>query len=215
MIRNIFFDFNGTILDDLQVCFEIESEMFEMEGLPQISLDFYKDNFSFPVKEYYRKVGFDVDTEGNYDRLAKYFFSEYTKRQQAESKLHDGLVECLGKLKNDGYKLFILTATERKLLIEQLKYLGIAGFFDGFAACDDIHAGGKIEYGRDFIKENNLDPKESIMIGDCIHDYEVAIEIGLKPVLFSQGHNSLKTLNQVDAPIVNSYEEFYEFVKNS
>ena len=55
MIKNIFFDFNGTILDDLQVCFEIESEMFEMEGLPQITLDFYKDNFSFPVREYYKK----------------------------------------------------------------------------------------------------------------------------------------------------------------
>ena len=213
MIKNIFFDFNGTILDDLQVCFEIESEMFEMEGLPQITLDFYKDNFSFPVREYYKKVGFDVINDEDYDRLAKYFFNEYTKRQAAESKLYDGLIECLSKLKNDGYKLFILTATERKLLVEQLKYLGIAEFFDGFAACDDIHAGGKIEYGREFIKENKLDPKESIMIGDCIHDYEVANEIGLKPVLFSQGHNSLKLLRTVNAPIVNSYEEFYEFVK--
>lgn len=214
MIKNIFFDFNGTILDDLQVCFEIESEMFEMEGLPQITLDFYKDNFSFPVREYYKKVGFDVEEDFNYDRLAQYFFKEYTRRQAAESKLYDGLVECLEKLKKDGYKLFILTATERKLLVEQIKYLGIAGFFDGFAACDDIHAGGKIEYGRKFIKENNLNPEESIMIGDCIHDFEVANEIGLKPVLFSQGHNSLKLLKTVNAPIVNSYEEFYEFVKN-
>ena len=213
MIKNIFFDFNGTILDDLQVCFEIESEMFEMEGLPQITIDFYKDNFSFPVRDYYKKVGFDVEDDANYDRLAQYFFKEYTRRQAAESKLYDGLIDCLKLLKQDGYKLFILTATEKKLLVEQLKYLGIAGFFDGFAACDNIHAGGKIEYGRDFIKENKIDPDKSLMIGDCVHDFEVANEIGLRPVLFSQGHNSLKTLQTVDAPIVNSFEEFYNLVK--
>lgn len=213
MIKNIFFDFNGTILDDLQVCFEIESEMFEMEGLPQISLDFYKENFSFPVREYYKKVGFDVEKDADYDRLAKYFFKEYTRRQADESKLYDGLVDCLVKLKEDNYKLFILTATEKKLLIEQLKHLGIDMYFDGFAACDDIHAKGKIEYGKEFISKNHIDPSESLMIGDCLHDFEVANEIGLKPVLFSQGHNSLKTLQKVNAPIVNSFEEFYKLVK--
>lgn len=214
MIKNIFFDFNGTILDDTNLTYSIEAEMLEKEGLPPVSLEFYLDNFGFPVKDYYKKVGFDL-SGNNFEILSNYFFSEYTKREAKETKLHDGIEEILIKLKKSGYKVYILSASEEKLLVNQLKALGIESYFDGFAASNNIEALGKIGYGRKFILDHNINTNESIMIGDTLHDYEVAKELNLMPVLFSKGHNSKKLLSETGAKIFDSFEEFYDFLENN
>lgn len=211
MIKNIFFDFNGTLLNDTDLCFDIEEDMLIKEGLNKVTKEFYLDNFSFPVRNYYKLVGFDVSDE-NYAKLSNFFISNYNAREKEETSLNPGVVEILKKLKSDGYKLYILSASEENLLIKQLKDLKIFDYFDGLAASKNIAAHGKIEYGKQFIKDNCINPNESIMIGDTIHDYEVAVELGLIPILYSKGHNSKKVLKKVNAPIVDSFEEFYKIL---
>ena len=34
MIKNIFFDFNGTLLDDLQLCVDVEASISKEYGIP-------------------------------------------------------------------------------------------------------------------------------------------------------------------------------------
>lgn len=212
MIKNIFFDFNGTLLNDTKLCYEIESEMLKQENLPSISLEFYLDNFCFPVKKYYELAGFDVSDE-NFQKLSNIFFSLYTNRQEKETSLNEGVKRNLEKFKRDGYKLYILSASEEKILKIQLKQLGILEYFDDVVACKNVLALGKIEYGKLFIKENNIDPSMTLMIGDTYHDYEVAEALGLKPVLYTNGHNSRKVLERTNAPSVDSFDEFYDLVK--
>lgn len=213
MIKNIFFDFNGTILDDTDLCFDIEDEMIKEEGLTPVDKDFYLNNFCFPVKKYYQLVGFDISDE-NYNRISEKFFKKYLAREKEFTSLHKGIIDLLKNLKKDGYRLYILTASEESILINQLKQLGIFEYFDGFSASNNIAALGKIEYGKIFIKNNNINVNESLMIGDTLHDYEVAKELSLMPILFSQGHNSKKLLSTTDAKIVDSFDEFYKYLKN-
>lgn len=214
MIKNIFFDFNGTILDDTKLCFEIEEEMLIKEGLPKVSLSFYLDHFCFPVIEYYKMVGFDCSKE-NYAILSQYFFTNYTNRQSKETCLSGDIKEILEELKNDDYRLYILSASEEKILKIQLEQLGILSYFDGIIASNNIAALGKIDYGKKYIEEHSIDPKVSVMIGDTYHDYEVAEALNLKPILYSKGHNSRKVLEKSNATIVDSFSEFYSLLKNN
>ena len=202
MIKNIFFDFNGTLLNDTKLCFDIESEMLKAENLPTADLEYYLDNFCFPVKKYYELVGFDV-------RLSNTFFTAYTNRQEKETSLNEGVKRNLEKFKKDGYKLYILSASEENILKLQLEQLGILEYFDAIVACKNVLALGKIDYGKLFIKENNIEPSS----GDTYHDFEVAEALGLKPVLYTKGHISRKVLEKTNAPIVDSFDEFYEFIK--
>ena len=212
MIKNIFFDFNGTLLNDTKLCFDIESEMLKAENLPTADLEFYLDNFCFPVKKYYELVGFDV-SDSNFQRLSNAFFTAYTNRQEKETSLNEGVKRNLEKFKKDGYKLYILSASEENILKLQLEQLGILEYFDAIVACKNVLALGKIDYGKLFIKENNIEPSSTVMIGDTYHDFEVAEALGLKPVLYTKGHNSRKVLEKTNAPIVDSFDEFYEFIK--
>lgn len=60
-MKYVVFDFNGTILDDTVVGWMAEKkcmEHFEPDKKP-ITLEEYKRLFTFPVKDYYTKVGFN------------------------------------------------------------------------------------------------------------------------------------------------------------
>lgn len=210
-IKNVFFDFNGTILDDLALTFDIEDKMLRSHGLKTVDLDFYLNNFGFPVKDYYAKIGYDV-SGNNYKELSDEFFNQYTSREDKETGLFLDTVETLKKLKKGGYNLYILTATEENMLINQLKRLGILEYFDGFAACKNFEAKGKIDYGRDFIIENKIKPDETVLIGDTTHDFEVAKALNLKPLLFSKGHNAKDLLKKYTSDVFDSYNEIYDYI---
>lgn len=205
-IKNIFFDFNGTILDDLILCYEIEDEMLVEYGLERKSLEFYKDNFGFPVIDYYVKIGYDF-SKVSFDDVAKEFFEMYLAREKEETHLYPKVKETLAKLKNVGYKLYILSASESNLLHRQLQYLGIDEFFDGVCGDDDIQAKGKIVYGNKYLDKHQIDRSKTVMIGDTKHDYEVASALGLHPIMFTSGHNSKKVLEPLGTEMIETYDE--------
>lgn len=212
MIKNVLFDFNGTLLNDVTLCFDILEKMLDMVNLPRISLETYKNVFDFPVKEYYEKIGFDF-TKNDYNKLSQFFMDEYGSRNIKETSLFEGCFDALITLKKEGYNLYILSASEENMLMRQLKFLKIDQFFDGIAAASNKFATGKVEYGKEFIKKHKLKKDETIMIGDTSHDFVVAKELGLKSLLFSLGHNSINKLKLSNAPIANNYQEIVNYIR--
>lgn len=210
--KYVFFDFNGTLLDDTDLCFDIENELLEKCGHKKISKEFYLDHFSFPIENYYKIIGFTFK-EIDYPSICTYFTNEYNKREKTESALFSGVLEMLKEIRKLGYKTFVYSATESKMLEAQLKYYGILDNINGYIGTDNISGISKLDYGRMFIEKNKINPSECIMLGDTFHDYEVSTKLGFTPVLFSGGHNSLNLLNEVDSKKVSSHKEFLEMLK--
>ena len=55
----ILWDWNGTIVDDLNINFKIINQLLKERNLPTITLQRYKEIFTFPIIEFYRSAGFD------------------------------------------------------------------------------------------------------------------------------------------------------------
>ena len=89
-VNTIIFDFNGTILDDLDLCFNTLNKMLNMYNHPSITLDRYLDIFTFPVINYYRKAGFDFDKEP-FDELAPIFMDIY-QPNSLKCSLHECVI---------------------------------------------------------------------------------------------------------------------------
>ena len=53
----VFWDWNGTIVDDGFVFVNILNVLLEKHNLKKISLAFYKQNFCFPVVDFYKSLG--------------------------------------------------------------------------------------------------------------------------------------------------------------
>ena len=68
--------------------------------------------------------------------------------------------------------------------------------FKGIYGSDNICATGKIGIGQRLIKENFLNPEKALIIGDTLHDAEVAKALGIKCILYSGGHNNYDLLTK-------------------
>ena len=78
MIETVIWDWNGTLLDDLSVSFEATNRLLAANGrAPLADLDCYRAVFSFPVIDYYRRIGFDFD-QLPFDQLAQQYMSKFS-----------------------------------------------------------------------------------------------------------------------------------------
>jgi len=51
------------------------------------------------------------------------------------------------------------------------------------------------------------------MVGDTIHDLEVANAMGIKCVLIAQGHTNYSRLQKTGAPVFNDLFEFRKYLQ--
>ena len=60
--------------------------------------------------------------------------------------------------------------------------------------------------GKQLINEYNIIPERTIMVGDTIHDFEVAKELKIDCVLVTGGHQSRERLETVTKNIIDFSE---------
>lgn len=209
-VKTVIFDFNGTILDDLDLCFNILNKMLNMYNHPSITKERYLDIFTFPVIEYYKKAGFDFSKE-SFDELAPIFMDLY-QPNSLKCSLHEGIIDLIKKYRNEGKKIVLLSASKRNLMIEQLESFGIINLFDEILGTGTINAVGKIELAREYLNSNHIDKNTTIMIGDTLHDDEIAEVLGVQSFLIAKGHQSKERLMTSKACVLDDIREIVNYI---
>jgi phosphoglycolate phosphatase len=204
----IIWDWNGTLLDDAELAVETMNGMLAKRSLPLMTMERYKDVFTFPVKDYYQKIGFDFEVEP-FEIPALEFIERYNQLV-GDCSLHSDSVMVLGKFRSDGIRQFILSAMKQETLDQCLDQYQISHFFDHVSGLDDHYAHSKLENGLALIKELGLNPEELLLIGDTIHDYEVATEMGCRCILIANGHQSHELLNSTGVLVLSELKQLLD-----
>ena len=76
----------------------------------------------------------------------------------------------------------------------------------------DIYVKGKVAIALAWITQNDIDANDVLMIGDTVHDFEVAENIGCDCILIARGHNSKERLMSTGAMVLDSIEELIRVV---
>lgn len=203
-MKYIIFDFNGTILDDVDVGVKCINELvLKYLNRPCISKEEYLDIFDFPVIDYYRKAGFDFK-DVSFEVIGKEWMDLYNSHKD-EYHLMDGVTDILKSNIQRGYKNIILSASKLENLQKQCEELGIEEYFDEILGIDNIYATSKEYIALEWIKDKN--PDECIFIGDTLHDMDVANVMGIKSYLVAKGHQSRKKLLDKCERVYDSIEE--------
>ncbi len=207
---HIFWDWNGTLLDDVTQSMDCFNHLLAKRGLPLVEgVNEYRNHFSFPVQDYYRRVGFDLEREP-IEHLAVHYMKLYHAPDMIWS-LHNDVEPTLQWMADQGIRQVILTASERGYLDAQMTAFDIRPYFDTLLTLDDIHARSKIAIGQAYLEGNAV--RKGLMIGDTLHDYEVANALGLDCLLISRGHNSREILETSGAPVFDNLIEARSFLK--
>lgn len=190
-IEAIIWDWNGTLLDDVNLSIKVMNEMLKKRNIKSITKDRYLEIFDFPVKNYYDKLGLDAEKE--WDQVAMEFINGY-RDHITTVKLFPEAQEILQYFNKKGVKQFILSAMEHDSLLKLVDHFELTQYFSIIQGIEDHFAKGKLKQGRSLIEKIQTDPNKIVFIGDTLHDAEVADSLGVHSVLIARGHHSKQRL---------------------
>jgi phosphoglycolate phosphatase len=205
----IFWDWNGTLLDDAVVCVEAMNMMLGKRGKQHIDNDYYKSVFGFPVIEYYKKLGFNPSLEP-FETLSHEFITNYSNCIHL-AKLQPHSADILNHFRSIGKQQIVISAMEQNMLNRQLADYCLLEYFDEVRGTSNIFANGKNYLARNCILENKINSQQVLFIGDTLHDKEVADEIGAESILVSNGHQSAARLAINGNKVINDLKSLLSF----
>ena len=193
MIRNIIFDWSGTLVDDLPSVWEATNYVFKRAGIPELTLEEFRAEFCLPFKKFYDKFLPHVAMK----QLETWFHSQFKQSQDSVVPLphaREFLQFCRGR----GLRTFVLSSVHRDHWAVQAQVAAFSEFIDeAFVGVWD-----KREKIHAILEQHSLVAGETLFIGDMQHDIETARHGGVHSCAVLTGYNNLAQLRCAEPDLI-------------
>lgn len=193
MIRNIIFDWSGTLVDDLPAVWEATNHVFKQAGRPEITLDEFRAEFCLPFTNFYRKFLPNVPLP----QLELWFHSQFRQCQASVVPLPHAR-EFLEFCRGQSLRTFVLSSVHPDHFKVQAEVTGFGEFIDA----PYIGVWDKREKIHAILTEHQLAPEETLFIGDMQHDIETAHHGGVRSCAVLTGYNTLPQLRMAEPHVI-------------
>ncbi len=187
MICNVIFDWSGTLVDDLPAVWRASNHALQQAGVPAMPLEDFRREFRLPARDFYMER---VPKE-SIPELEGWFLEGFKRVQDTVTPLPHAR-EFLEFCRQHGLRTFLLSAVHPALFAHQEKSSGFGPFFDKTY----LGAHDKKDLIGQILRDNELDPTQTVFIGDMQHDIETAHHGGVKSVAVLTGYDSLDKLRK-------------------
>jgi phosphoglycolate phosphatase len=216
----VLFDWNGTLLNDVEHGYEVLMKLCLDYQVPQFSFAQYLEWVDFPISLLYKRAGFKLNDQ-EFSDLSDKFMEYYHTTPLPQTFIE--VPQILNDLLSNGYKLGIISAYKEERLIKILNDFGLNKYFEIVAGLGNDLAQSKTERFKEVIEQNNI--LDFVYLGDTLHDREVVVEYQNTPghqaksecILISNGHQSAQRLqnSQEDCKVFSSLALWYQtFIGN-
>ncbi len=207
--KHIFWDFNGTIINDVNNALSCVNDMLCRKGMKPISLTEYYEYVDTPIINFYYHIL--PPEEVDFNEISKEYHSDYA-RHLDETTLADGAEALLKELKACGAHQYIITSNFIGETVDLVKKFGVYSYFDEILGADNTLAESKIERAKAFFDLKGINRNEAIFIGDTLHDLETANALGIDCVLVAYGHQGRRLLEAHNAFTVADLNEVRDVI---
>ena len=208
---HVFWDFNGTVIDDVGNALACVNDMLARHGRAPITLADYYTYIETPIIGFYRHIL--PPEELDFDEIAREFHDDYF-RHLDETKLADGAYELLHRLHDEGVRQHIITATAVEEAEELTARYGVRDCFESILGAQDNYAGSKIDRALAYFESLGIDRREAVYVGDCLHDLQTADALGIDCVLVAYGHQGKRLLREHNAFVVDSLRDVERILRD-
>lgn len=185
MIRNIIFDWSGTLVDDLPAVLQASNFVLTQAGKAEMTLEQFRAEFSLPFTRFYNRHTPHVPME----QLEEWFHAEFKRAQTAVCELPHAR-EFLEFCRQKKRRLFLLSSVHTDHFLVQSRVTGFGVFLEKpYTGVWD-----KREKIHEILRENQLLPGETLFIGDMEHDIETARHGGVHSCAVLTGYNTVEQL---------------------
>jgi phosphoglycolate phosphatase len=207
LIRNIIFDWSGTLVDDLPAVWQATNFVLAQAQRDELTLDQFRAEFSLPFTAFYHRHVPDVPLP----QLEDWFHSHFRRVQDSVSELphaRNFLEFCRARK----LRTFLLSTVHREHFAVQAAVTGFGQFLEK----PYVSVWDKREKIHEILLENQLDPAETLFIGDMQHDIETAHHGGVHSCGVLTGYNTLDQLRTARPDlIVEHLQELREILERN
>ncbi len=184
MIKNILFDWSGTLMDDLTTIYKATMYVFEKLGVKPMSFKEYRKKFSLPYMNFWKKHFPDCTK----DQILKLFREGLDA--SGDTGLYPGVKDVLKRLYDKGIKLVIMSSGSQEKIIADAKRYRVFDYFQ------EINGNilDKAKVITEILQRNNFQPEETIYVGDMSHDIKAGKKGGVVSIGISWGHKPKEML---------------------
>lgn len=193
MIRNIIFDWSGTLVDDLPAVWKATNYVLAQSQRAEMTLEQFRAEFCLPFTIFYDRHVPHVPLP----QLESWFHSHFREAQDSVCELphaRDFLEFCRAR----GLRTFLLSTVHRDHFAVQAQVTG----FDKFIDKPYVNIWDKRKKIGEILKENQLTPEETLFIGDMQHDIETAKHGGVHSCAVLTGYNTLPQLRAAGPDVI-------------
>ncbi|MEE9337381.1 MAG: HAD-IA family hydrolase [Methylococcaceae bacterium] len=197
----IIFDWDGTLVDSIDWIVKCLSKAAEICGCEVPDNQILKDTIGLSIEMTMGRL-FPKITPEIKAQLIFYYRQEYLSKQITKDDLFVGINEMLIALKQKGYQLAVATGKSRLELDKAMQGTGLYNFFDFTRTADQTASKPQPDMLDEIIEETGVSRKRAVMVGDSIHDMEMAINADIAMIAVSCGANTYDQLEQFN-PLMN------------
>jgi phosphoglycolate phosphatase len=193
MIRNILFDWSGTLVDDLPAVWEATNHVFRQAGLEALTLARFRAEFCLPFKKFYDRYTPQISMP----QLEEWFHGAFKNAQHSVVEIAHAR-EFLDACRQRELRLFVLSTVHPQHFGLQSAALAFQDYFERtYLGVPD-----KKEKILAVLRENQLDPLETLFIGDMRHDIDAARHGGVFSCAVLTGYTDLEPLRASEPDLI-------------
>ncbi|MCH5229472.1 MAG: HAD family hydrolase [Muribaculaceae bacterium] len=210
-IRNIIFDFDGTLADTSKLIVATMQKTIKGMGLPFRNEDQIRATIGIRLDEIPNKLwpslkgiskSFVEDYKKNFEELKDYISIEPFPEVK----------ETLKKFKDEGYQMAVATSRSQRSVKELIEKLGIKDYFSYLLGGDDVSKGKpEPESIYKILSDQDWNYNETIMVGDMSVDILMGKKAGIRTCGVTYGNGKESELKETGADFVIA--DFRDLIK--
>lgn len=212
MIKNILFDFDGTLVDTAPGIVETMKQTFLSMQIVPPSDGEMRATIGLPLGKALAMLG-NLDEEQERKAVETYrnLFFEY---ELGNLKVFDGVVETLKTFKNNGIRMAIVTSRDESSLSLIIKLHHLEGIFE---ICSTATEGLAPKPAPDMVNfliaKMNINKDETLVVGDTTFDIGMGNNAGCKTCAVTYGnHTKDQLLKASPYYIIDSFDTLIDIV---
>ena len=182
-IRNVIFDWSGTLVNDLPAVWRATNYTLVMAGRSEMTLEEFRAEFSLPFDEFYDRVAPGISLE----QLEEWYKESFADEQKQIEPLPHAR-EFFDFCRQKGLRTFLLST------IHPDHYQAQSARIPFEFEREYIRVMDKRARIQDILTENRLEPEATVFIGDMQHDIDTAHAGGIRSCSVLTGFNTLAQL---------------------
>ncbi|QYK00131.1 HAD family hydrolase [Shewanella psychrotolerans] len=193
----VIFDWDGTLMDSvgkIVACMQQTATQLNMLVPTEAAI---RDIIGLSMNEALNVLHPAASAQTREEMISVYR-QQYLQLNKTPSPVFDGAEELLLALKSSGHSLAVATGKARAGLDRVLTETGFATHFQASRCADEAKSKPHPQMLNELLQQLNVAPQKALMVGDSIHDLNMANNAGIDAIGVSYGAHRSDKLSQAN-----------------